>query len=160
MTKAPPRSPYEVLGVSPSATKAEVKRAFREQVKTCHPDLLEKNASESTKRALEAKFKVLNGAYSAITKSHSAGHFGHGGQAGSAQFYRAATRPRAVSNGLLAAVLAGPLVMLGFMISRRGTEGPTEHTGEMKIRPYGFWYPPHNPFLKDDLRPTTKERRW
>jgi hypothetical protein len=148
----PPWDPYEVLGVSRSASKTEIKAAFREQSLQCHPDL-NQNASEATKKSLEARFKVLNSAYSAITKSH-----GHRGGVASAQFYRAA-KPKA-SNGILAGVLVGPLVMLGFYLSKNQEGASAARSGEMKTRPYGFWYPPHNPFLKDDLHPKTKERRW
>lgn len=33
------RDPYQVLGVSPGASQEEIKRAYRQKAKECHPDL-------------------------------------------------------------------------------------------------------------------------
>ncbi len=33
------RSPYEILGITYTATRAEINRAYRNLVKQCHPDL-------------------------------------------------------------------------------------------------------------------------
>lgn len=48
------RDYYEVLGVSKNATEEEIKRAFRKQAKTCHPDL------HPGDKEAEARFKELN----------------------------------------------------------------------------------------------------
>lgn len=34
----PPRSPHEILGVSPAATASEIERAFRAKARSAHPD--------------------------------------------------------------------------------------------------------------------------
>ena len=34
----PPRSPHDVLGVRPGATREEIDAAFRQKAKTAHPD--------------------------------------------------------------------------------------------------------------------------
>lgn len=137
--------PYAVLGVPRDATKAEVKAAFRRLSLEYHPDL---NKGPTTE-----KFVAINKAYTALTKPH-----GRSATASGQQFYRAA-KPKA-SNGILAGVLVGPLVMLGFYMSKSQDVEAVTKGGALKSRPYGFWYPPHNEFLRDDLRPTEKARRW
>ena len=103
--------------------------------------------SPSSCRSAESKFVAINKAYTSLTKSH--GRSGRAATAGA--FYRQA-KPKA-SNGILAGVLVGPLVMLGFYMSKsRGLE-LAEASDAMKSRPRGFWYPPHNEFLREDLRP-------
>lgn len=49
--------PYTVLGVSRSASDAEIQKAFRKQAKTCHPDTNPNN------KAAEDRFKTLSSAY-------------------------------------------------------------------------------------------------
>jgi len=51
------RDPYDVLGVSKSASAAEIKSAFRRQAKKLHPD-----ANKHDPRAA-ARFAELNAAY-------------------------------------------------------------------------------------------------
>ena len=41
--------PYKVLGVSPSATDEEVKKAYREQAKKYHPDVNKAADAENKK---------------------------------------------------------------------------------------------------------------
>lgn len=51
---------YELLGVEPSASHPEVKRAYRERAKANHPDL---SSSEADKTAAEERIRLLNAAY-------------------------------------------------------------------------------------------------
>ena len=47
---------YDMLGVSKSASDAEIKKAYRQKARTLHPDV------NPDKKAQE-KFKTLTGAY-------------------------------------------------------------------------------------------------
>lgn len=49
--------PYEILGLTKAATAGEIKKAYRKQVRTCHPDLHPDDAGA------EERFKTINGAY-------------------------------------------------------------------------------------------------
>lgn len=56
----PPRSHYETLGLAPSASQAEVKRAYLQEAKKCHPDV--SGAPDATLR-----FKELARAYQVLS---------------------------------------------------------------------------------------------
>ena len=60
-------SAYKILGIEPSATDEEVKKAYREMAKKNHPDLVS-NLGEEVKEAAEKKFQEINAAYEAIKK--------------------------------------------------------------------------------------------
>ncbi len=62
--------PYKVLGVSPDATDAEIKKAYRALVKQYHPD----NYTDNPLADLAAeKMKEINEAYDEIQKMRSSG---------------------------------------------------------------------------------------
>lgn len=70
------RDYYEVLGISKSATEAEIKKAFRTQAKKYHPDL---NPDDSE---AGEKFKEVNEAYEVLSnpeKKSRYDQFGHAG---------------------------------------------------------------------------------
>lgn len=72
------KNPYEVLGVSPNATEAEIKAAYRELAKKYHPD----NYQDSPLADLaEEKMKEVNEAYDAILqeKKNGGSSGGYGG---------------------------------------------------------------------------------
>ena len=60
-------SAYKILGIEPTATDEEVKRAYREMAKKNHPDLVS-NLGEDVRKAAEKKFQEINAAYEAIKK--------------------------------------------------------------------------------------------
>ena len=60
-------SAYKILGIDPSATDEEVKRAYREMAKKNHPDLVS-NLGEEVRQAAEKKFQEVNAAYESIKK--------------------------------------------------------------------------------------------
>jgi DnaJ-domain-containing protein 1 len=78
-------SPYEILGVSPSATMVEIKMAYRKRIKECHPDLFA--GMESPAKALAERWtKALNAAYATLNPRHQGAK-------------PTSTRPRGASTG-------------------------------------------------------------
>ena len=65
--------PYSVLGVSPSASDEEVKKAYRELARKYHPDNYQNNPLADL---AEEKMKEINEAYDAITRMRSGGSSG------------------------------------------------------------------------------------
>jgi curved DNA-binding protein CbpA len=63
--------PYKVLGVSPSATDAEVKTAYRNLAKKYHPDRYKGHELEDL---AGEKIKQINEAYDTITKERQSGY--------------------------------------------------------------------------------------
>ena len=61
---------YKVLGVNPSATKEEIKKAYRELVKQHHPDKFT-NAPEEERAYHEKRIKEINEAYDKLSKDFS-----------------------------------------------------------------------------------------
>ena len=59
--------PYQVLGVSPSATDDEIKKAYRTIRKKYHPDA---NVNNPNKAQAEEKFKEIQQAYQQIMREH------------------------------------------------------------------------------------------
>lgn len=59
--------PYKILGVSPSSTDTEIKKAYRELAKKYHPDKLQ-SQSEALRKGAEEKFKKIQQAYEQILK--------------------------------------------------------------------------------------------
>ena len=77
-------NPYEVLGVKPGASEAEIKAAYKELVKNYHPD---KYVDNPLADLAEEKMQEINEAYDMLMKKGSAGG-GFGGQSyGSQQSY-------------------------------------------------------------------------
>ncbi len=62
--------PYSVLGVSPSASDEEVKKAYRDLARKYHPDNYQDNPLADL---AQEKMKAINEAYDAITKARASG---------------------------------------------------------------------------------------
>jgi hypothetical protein len=62
-------APYEVLGVSPSATPAEVTAAYKVLAQIFHPDRFA-DSPENVRREAEVRMKTLNEAYSFARRGH------------------------------------------------------------------------------------------
>ena len=65
--KADADSPYKILGISPSATDDEVKKAYRKMAVENHPDKVA-YLGEDVQRAAKEKFQKINEAYETIKK--------------------------------------------------------------------------------------------
>lgn len=72
--------PYKILGVSPTATDEEVKRAYKQLSRKYHPDA---NINNPNKREAEEMFKKVQQAYQMIMKQRTSG----GSCGGSADSY-------------------------------------------------------------------------
>ena len=83
------RNPYQILGVSETASMDEVKKAYRKLSRIYHPDA---NVNNPNKDQAEAKFKEIQAAYQQIVdeKEHGGSRSSYGpgssyGQSGSYQ---------------------------------------------------------------------------
>jgi DnaJ like chaperone protein len=65
--KAEADSAYKILGISPTATDDEVKKAYRKMAVENHPDKVA-YLGEDVQRAAKEKFQRINEAYEAIKK--------------------------------------------------------------------------------------------
>ena len=66
------RNPYEVLGVTPTASAADIQKAYRKLAKKLHPDL---NPGD---KAAEEKFKEVAGAYDLLDDAEKRKRFDNG----------------------------------------------------------------------------------
>lgn len=104
------RDYYEVLGVSPSATDDQLKKAYRKLAREYHPDQVQ--GSDKVKDAAETRFKEISAAYDTLSDPEKrktydqvrqfggAGGFqGHTGPFGTGPFARSSRRgPHAQSS--------------------------------------------------------------
>ena len=66
-TQTPNENAYAILGISPQATDAEVKQAYRNMAKKYHPDRVI-TEDEAIKKGAEEKFKQVQQAYEQIAR--------------------------------------------------------------------------------------------
>ena len=70
------RDYYDVLGVSKSASEAEIKKAYRKLAKENHPDL------HPGDKEAEARFKEINEAYEVLSDADKKARYDQFGHAG------------------------------------------------------------------------------
>jgi DnaJ-domain-containing protein 1 len=63
---------YDLLGIEPTATMAEIKSAYRHRIKQCHPDKFA-GRGEDFRRLAEERAKALNEAYEILKARHNSG---------------------------------------------------------------------------------------
>jgi hypothetical protein len=61
--------PYEILGLSPSASMREIKLAYRKRIKECHPDLFA-GMDQQGQALAERWTRALNAAYATLNPRH------------------------------------------------------------------------------------------
>ncbi len=64
---SPPRTPYDILGVSPDATHDEIKSAYRQLVNQYHPDKVT-HLGEEFQTLAEKRFKEIQEAYQQLER--------------------------------------------------------------------------------------------
>lgn len=79
------RDPYQVLGISRSASEEEIKKAYKSLSRKYHPDA---NINNPNKEAAEETFKEIQQAYQQIMKEKTEGyHYQSGGYGGNSRSY-------------------------------------------------------------------------
>jgi len=72
--------PYKVLGVSPNASDADIKKAYRDLARKYHPDNYHNNPLADL---AQEKMKEINEAYDMITRQRASGGGGYSGNSSS-----------------------------------------------------------------------------
>lgn len=178
----------KVIQLKDSAARVQVKDAYRRLCLQHHPDMCSEHlrpAAEQYFKDVTGAYARLTkrGGFLAATNSArlaasmsisltsalftgradgSAAHWPEGGAArwpagAAGAAARKAAAPR-YSNGVVAAVIAAPLVLLGFWLQAK--RRAVANSEELSLRPHGLLNPTVNPFLREDLRPTTYSRRF
>jgi len=137
-------SPFDVLGVSRSASKEEVKHAYRKLCLKHHPDL----CAPGERAEAERVFKHLTEAYS---RALAGDNYRSPGATRPRSTYNWGAPPRRGSNGIVALAFCLPLALAGMHMALQGGRPAGDGT-----RPHGVLQPPVNPFIADRWKP----RQW
>ncbi len=55
----PVRDPYSVLGVAPTASQLQIRKAYRERLRCCHPDLAVVDGDRDELQTVMAAYRVI-----------------------------------------------------------------------------------------------------
>ncbi|KNZ72648.1 Chaperone protein dnaJ [Termitomyces sp. J132] len=67
---AQPYTYYDILGVEPSASVEEIRKAYRRKALETHPDKLDQTATDGDKRLAEKKFRDIREAFDVLREAH------------------------------------------------------------------------------------------
>ena len=126
--------PYSVLGVSPSASDDDIKKAYRELARKYHPDNYHDNPLADL---ASEKMKEINEAYDSITRSREAGAGGTGFGGGGAAYQGQAWQQGYARGGDQGYARTGPqgYARAGSQgYSRSGSQGYTGAVSYAQIR--------------------------
>lgn len=113
--------PYSVLGVDPSASDEEIKRAYRELARKYHPDNYQNNPLADL---AEEKMKAVNEAYDAIQKQRQGGSGAYSSQSSS---YGSSAGGNPVFARIRGAISAGDLQLADKLLSEITDHGAEWH---------------------------------
>ena len=128
--------PYSVLGVSPSASDEEIKKAYRDLARKYHPDNYHDNPLADL---AQEKMKEINEAYDTVTRQRSSGNAyqSYGGSAGqnysgySGQSYSGARQGYSSQNSAFAdvraAIDAGNIQLAEQLLNQKSTRTAEWH---------------------------------
>lgn len=114
--------PYQVLGVSPSATDEQIKEAYRSLAKKYHPD---QYADSPLKDLADEKMKEINEAYDTITARRKGGGKRNSGYTGG--YNTVGENPNSGFNDVRSLIMAGRIadaeqILNGVPADRRSAE--------------------------------------
>ncbi len=112
--------PYSVLGVDPSASDEEIKRAYRDLARKYHPDNYQDNPLADL---AEEKMKAINEAYDAIQKQRQSG----GGTYHSQTSYRNSSGGSAAFARVRSAISTGDLQLADRLLGEITDHGAEWH---------------------------------
>lgn len=113
--------PYSVLGVDPSASDEEVKRAYRELARKYHPDNYQDNPLADL---AEEKMKAVNEAYDAIQRQRQGGGTSYGSHASS---YHSAAGGNPLFARVRSAISTGDLQLADKLLNESADRGAEWH---------------------------------
>ncbi|MBO4854564.1 MAG: DnaJ domain-containing protein [Oscillospiraceae bacterium] len=114
------RDPYEVLGISSSATDEEVKKAYRNLARKYHPDNYHDNPLADL---AQERMKEINEAYEAIQSRRKGGSYETGGYSAAYSGYSG----DAAFARVRAAIAQGNLALAETLLNAQGDHGAEWH---------------------------------
>lgn len=114
-------NPYSVLGVEPTASDEDIKRAYRELARKYHPDNYQNNPLADL---AEEKMKAVNEAYDAIQRQRQGGGSAHNSRASS---YNSTASGNPIFTRVRSAISAGDLQLADKLLNESADRGAEWH---------------------------------